>query len=245
MRRPLPRYNIGMDLSRRLVTLAPAEPEPEPESPDRGTQEELQLLTKRLAEDPSSWSAADFTTMARRFDGLAATWATRDNSSYRYPLDDALARGEVAAGGLCIEIGSGTGIQTPTLLAHFDAVVCIEVAEQMLRMTQAGRGLPLLADASQLPFRDGCAAAIVCVNAPLFAPEYGRVLAPDGVVVFVSTRGAQTPIYLPPDDVLAALQSLADPLFAGVTARGGPGTWTVARRTPERADDNGASQRGR
>jgi hypothetical protein len=221
---------MKMDLSPRLVTLAPAAPLPEPESPDRAARDELQTLTKRLAYDPASWGEEDRAAMTRRFDRLAESWATRDHPDYRYPLADALARGEIAPRGLCIEVGSGTGIQTPTLLDHFDAVICIEVAEQMLRHTPEGLGIALLADAAQLPFRDRCAAAIVCVNAPLFAPEYARVLASDGAVVVVSTRGAETPIFISPADTLAALQRLGDPTFGATTARAGPGTWTVARR---------------
>ena len=208
MRSPLPRYNFTMDPTRGLKTLPAASPEPEPESPDLATRNVLQVLTKRLAEDPTSWDGADRTAMASLFDERAASWATRDvPEPTGYPLDDALARGRVPTRGVCIEVGSGTGIQTPALVARFDAVVCIEVAEQMLRLTPPGLGIPLLTDAASLPFPDASAAAIVCVNAPLFAPEYARVLAPDGALVFVSTRGAQTPIYLAPSDVLAALQN--------------------------------------
>ena len=51
----------------------------------------------------------------------------------------------------------------------------------------------------------GAAAAVVLVNCFLFPDEVDRVLAPDGVVVWVNSSGAETPIHLPPDDVVAAL----------------------------------------
>ena len=43
------------------------------------------------------------------------------------------------------------------------------------------------------------------VNCFLFPDEVDRVLAPDGVVVWVNSSGAETPIHLPSDDVVAAL----------------------------------------
>jgi hypothetical protein len=112
-------------------------------------------------------------------------------------------------------------------------VLCIEVAPEMLAHTPNGLGTLLLADASRLPCRDHCFDAIVCVNAPLFAPEYCRSLAPEGAIIFVSTRGAQTPIFLAPADVVAVLSDLGDATFAATTARAGEGIWSVARRDLE------------
>jgi hypothetical protein len=53
-----------------------------------------------------------------------------------------------------------------------------------------------------------------------------RVLAPDGCLVWVNTSGEQTPIYLPADDVVAALGDG----WTGVASEAGTGTWCVARR---------------
>jgi len=214
----------------KLIALEDFDVEGSIPSTDAATRGELQELTKRVAFAPESWDRADLEAMRRRFDERAATWATRDAPEYRLPLEDALRRGGVASGGLCVEVGSGTGIQTPTLTRHFDRVLCIEVAPEMFRHTPAGPGTLLLADASSLPLGDRCVDAIVCVNAPLFAPEYARVLSPAGAVVFVSTRAEQTPIFLPPADVLGALDALGDEAFSATTARAGQGTWTVARR---------------
>ena len=52
------------------------------------------------------------------------------------------------------------------------------------------------------------------------------VLGADGVLLWVSTNGDQTPIYLPPADVLSALPGR----WEGVTAEAGWGTWLTARR---------------
>jgi hypothetical protein len=53
-----------------------------------------------------------------------------------------------------------------------------------------------------------------------------RVLADDGVLVWVSTNGDETPIYLPPADVLTALPGR----WRGISSQAGWGTWLTARR---------------
>ena len=64
------------------------------------------------------------------------------------------------------------------------------------------------------------------INMLLFPHEVDRVLRPDGVIVWVNTLGDQTPIHLPPDDVVAMLPGEWD----GRTARAGTGFWLTARR---------------
>ncbi len=212
-----------------LVELEDNAPEPAPEVEEAVVRDELQELTLRLAAQPTSWSVGDAAAVRGRFDARARDWATRDNAAYRLPLVDALARGGVPAGGRCLEIGSGTGIQSPTLLTHFSSVVALDLSFEMLSRTPPGRGVQLLADAARLPVGEARIGAVVCVNAFLFAPEYVRVLAPTGSVVFVSTRAERTPIYLPPEEVVAALRAVDD-TFHGATARAGQGCWTIARR---------------
>jgi hypothetical protein len=76
---------------------------------------------------------------------------------------------------------------------------------------------------------------VALINMFLFPVEVARVLADDGVLLWMSTNGDQTPIYLPPADVLNALPGAWD----GVTSQAGWRTWLTARRTT--ADDDQAS----
>jgi hypothetical protein len=78
-----------------------------------------------------------------------------------------------------------------------------------------------------LPLADGAAEAVVLVNCFLFPQEVDRVLAPDGVVVWVNSSGDQTPIHLPPSDVVAALPGR----WQGVESEAGAGLWCVLRRS--------------
>src|SRR5436309_13186553 len=52
------------------------------------------------------------------------------------------------------------------------------------------------------------------------------VLADDGVLLWVSTNGDETPIYLAPADGLRALPGK----WEGISAQAGWGTWLTARR---------------
>jgi SAM-dependent methyltransferase len=212
-----------------LVELAAAEVQ-EPGSVAEGpVAESLQELTSNLARDANSWNATTSAAVVARFDERAETWATRDTPDLRFPLLDALQRGGIVRGGRCLEVGSGTGIQTPALLAHFDDVVALDLSYEMLRRTPAGLGSRVRADAAALPLAPGSVDAVVCVNAFLFAEQYLEVLRPDGVVLFASTRAERTPIYLPPTEVLQAIRA-HDASFVGTTARAWNGCWTVARR---------------
>ncbi len=60
----------------------------------------------------------------------------------------------------------------------------------------------------------------------LFPAEVARVLKVDGVLLWVSTNGDGTPIYLAPAEVLEALPGT----WQGISAQAGWGTWLVARQ---------------
>ena len=90
------------------------------------------------------------------------------------------------------------------LRAVFESVVSIDLSREMLSLAST-RSRQIQADASLLPVRPGSVATVALINMFLFPDEVARVLRPDGVVLWVSTSGDATPIYLPPADVLKAL----------------------------------------
>jgi hypothetical protein len=211
-----------------LVKLAPIAPVPElPLAPDR-FREEMHSLARRAARD-GGWGAGDGRAMRELFDERAPTWNEGRGEAYLAPLRDAIDRGGVAPGRWCLEIGSGTGLQTPTLAAHFTLVAALDVAAEMLARAPRDAAARLRADASRLPVAAASIDAVVCVNAFLFPSEYVRVLRPGGCVVFVSTRGAATPIYLEPDEVASALAAAATGPVEGVTSGIGASRWSVLR----------------
>ena len=141
------------------------------------------------------------------------------------PLIDALDRGEVG-GDLCIEIGSGTDAGTRQLAGRFGCVVALDISMEMLRIAPPELAPRVHGDGSRLPLADRSVDALVLVNAFLFPHEMDRVLAAKGVLIWVSSLGDATPIYLSPDEVDLALPGR----WSGRTSDAGWGRWTVLRR---------------
>jgi ubiquinone/menaquinone biosynthesis C-methylase UbiE len=185
----------------------------------------MQDLTRTIAFDGGAWTAERKQQVAALFDSLAPGWKQRDAAARHDALGDALARGGPFPSGWCLEVGSGTGNATADLRAVFGEVVSFDLSLEMLRLADAGA--PRVAsDASALPVRAGTASVVALVNMFLFPVEMTRALADDGVLLWVSTNGDETPIYLPPRDVVSALPGE----WHAVTAQAGWGTWLTARR---------------
>lgn len=190
----------------------------------------MRIMTRRAAGlHPGAWDDAARAEVAAFFDGLAAEWHTRTSPQRDAVVMDALERGlpdDLGSLDVCVELGSGIGAYTPTLAQRWRRVLAVEVALEMLLLAPAAPGHRVLADGARLPLADGEASAVVLVNCFLFPAEVARVLAADGVLVWVNSSGSETPIHLPPDDVVAALPGE----WTGVQSRAGAGIWAVVRR---------------
>jgi len=187
----------------------------------------MRKVTRQIAFEPGGWTAERREKVAALFDGLADTWHDRDVGSRHDALLDALDRGgPFAHPGPCLELGSGIGLFTGDLAARFNPVVAVDVSPEMLRRADPALAPRILGDSAGLPFPDHAAAVVVAVNMFLFPAEVDRVLGPGGALVFVSAIGDATPIYLPPEDIAAALPGE----WEGVASEAGWGTWSVWRR---------------
>lgn len=197
----------------------------------RGNDEHpMRIMTRRAAGlHPGAWDDAARTEVAAFFDTLAPEWHTRTSPARDAVVADALARGlppDLGGADVCVELGSGIGAYTPMLAERWRRVLATEVAIEMLRLAPAGVGQRVLADGARLPLADGEADAVVLVNCFLFPAEVDRVLAADGVVVWVNSSGGETPIHLSPDEVVLALPGR----WSGVKSHAGVGIWSVVRR---------------
>ena len=190
-----------------------------------GPDHPMRLVTSDTAFSPESWTPARAAKVGELFDSLAPTWKERDGPERHASVLDALDRGGPFPSGACIEVGSGAGVATPVLVGGLHDVIALDLSLEMLAV--AGADAPRMqADSSVLPIRSRAVAVVALINMFLFPTEVDRVLAPGGVLLWVSTLGDATPIFLPPEDVLRALPGRWD----GVTADAGWGTWLVARR---------------
>lgn len=198
-------------------------PLPDESFPAPANKEAMQRVTRQAAFEPESWTPERAAKVTALFDELAPEWNQRYASISRYePVDDALARGEVG-GGVCLEVGSGTGLVTAGLAEQFGTVIGVDLSFEMLVQ---GSGPRVLADAHKLPLADASVDSAVLVNALLFPLELDRVLRPGGAIVWVNTRGDETPIHLPPEDVARAMPGD----WTGIAAQAGAGLWAVVRK---------------
>jgi SAM-dependent methyltransferase len=187
----------------------------------------MRRVTRQVAFEPDGWTPERKAKVAELFDGLAPEWHTREVPGRYDALHDALDRGRVPRDGPALELGSGTGLSTPMLAERFPNLIAGDLSREMLRLAPADAAPRLQLDSSRLPFPDGALTVVLVINMLLFPEEMARVVAPDGVLVWVNTSGDRTPIHLPADDVVEAMGAG----WRGTASEAGTGTWCVARRT--------------
>jgi ubiquinone/menaquinone biosynthesis C-methylase UbiE len=190
----------------------------------------MRVATRRAAGiDAQGWTDELRHDVERYFDDLAGEWHTRISPERTAVVEDALTRGAAeirSPADLAIEVGSGIGTYSALLANRFARVLALDLSLDMLRLAPTGPAHRVRADGAVLPLRDASASAIVLINAFLFPAEVDRVLAPEGLLVWVNSSGEQTPIYLPADDLVARLPGA----WHGIASRAGEGTWCVLQR---------------
>ena len=151
--------------------------------------------------------------MRRQFGSLASSWDGRMGPEGLVPLGAALDRlGEPPRKAL--DLGTGTGKAARVVAKRFpDAEVVgvdlapemVEEAQRLLPLELAGRVSFQVADGANLAFADGSFDLVVLQNMIPFFEELGRVTASGGRVIFAFSRGAETPIWVPPAKLRARL----------------------------------------
>lgn len=202
-----------------------------PERPDRpegvNDSHPMRAVVEQIATSPQGWTPERSAKVRELFDSMAADWAERNGPDRTEALAEVLER-LALPGRRCLEVGCGTGSVLGLLASRFEAVVGVDLAMGMLRRADC-EGVSLIqGDAGMLPFADRSFDVIVAVNAFLFPGEFKRVLSEGGTLVFVSTNGDRTPIYLSPERVGEALGEE----FRGVSAESGNGIWSCFSRQP-------------
>ncbi|WP_201724797.1 class I SAM-dependent methyltransferase [Streptomyces antimycoticus] len=191
-----------------------------------GTAEVFRTFARDLAAGRRSWNGETARFIAAQFDELAAEWDTTRATGRDEPLRDALDRGGPFPDGACLELGSGTGLFTQLLRSVFPLVISVDLSEQMLRQAAGRSPARVRADATVLPLADARVSVVAAIDMLLFPAEIARVLAPDGVLLWINQLGKDGPLYLPAADVVAALPGD----WHAVEANAGWGSWAVLRR---------------
>ncbi|MFD0119791.1 class I SAM-dependent methyltransferase [Streptomyces sp. NPDC058320] len=158
---------------------------------------------------------------------MAAEWDTTLATGRDEPLRDALERGGPFPGGQCLELGSGTGLFTELLRSEFSRVISVDLSEQMLRQAVDRSPARVRADAAALPLVNAQVSVVAAIDMLLFPAEIVRVLAPNGVLLWINQLGEDGPLHLPAMDVADALPGD----WQAVEANAGWGSWAVLRRS--------------
>ena len=170
------------------------------------------LTTQVVVARPALWRLLR-TPMRRQFGSLASSWEGRIGPEGLLPLGAALDRLQEPPRKV-LDLGTGTGKAARVVAKRFPGVevVGVDLAPEMVAEAQRilpseleGRVSFQVADGSSLPFSDGAFDLVVLQNMIPFFDELGRVTASGGHVIFAFSRGAETPIWVPPEKLRTRL----------------------------------------
>ncbi len=199
-----------------------------PSPPGKPVREEAardQERARRLALRPGTWDRQEAAAMRAGFDAAAAGWED-SRGGYRRPvLADALARGGPFRPGRAVEIASGTGPLTPLIAQVWPEVIAVDLSGGMLAHSAAS--CRLQADAARLPLADGCAAAVVGGDGPLFAAEAARVMAAGAVLAWSNALGDGAPFFVPVEVLTGVLTAATGRPWDAVHSQAHWGSWAV------------------
>jgi ubiquinone/menaquinone biosynthesis C-methylase UbiE len=163
------------------------------------------MVTDAVVRRPVLWHVFR-RPLERMFDRLAPTWETRIGPHHLWALD--LALEDVVSPERILDLGTGTGVVARALAERYPEadVVGIDLSPAMIE--EARRKLPQalaprvdfqVGDAAELVSPDGDFDLVVLSNMIPFFDELARIVEPGGRLVLSFSRGAETPIYVPPE----------------------------------------------
>lgn len=186
----------------------------------------MRMVTMAAAAEVGAWSGDTPRQVEATFDELAGQWHTRHSPGRTAALADALDRGQPPRLGQWLELGAGDGAFSATIAARAPHLVAVELSAKMLSESPEDGVARVRADASALPLDDHSVSCVVLANMLLFPSEVNRILEPGGSIVWLSSRGAATPIFLSAEQVTMALPGR----WGGVSSQHGTALWSVLRR---------------
>jgi len=180
---------------------------------------------ERVLADPHDDSSWEF--LAETYDEMSDDWTewVQDQLWYAAPVATGLVHTHPTR--LAVEVSCGTGQATAVLDRLCPAVLATDVN---LSMLEGAPALPstryLAADVRRLPFRTRSLPLLVGLNAVPHVPEFKRVLAADGQLLWCTSFGAGTPLYVEPD----RLCELFGDEWHAEAGRAGHGEWLLLTR---------------
>jgi SAM-dependent methyltransferase len=186
------------------------------------------LTTRAVVRRPRVWRLFR-SPLRKQFDQMAGGWEERMGPEGLVPLGAALDK-LPSPPRRVLDLGTGTGKAARVVAKRFPEadIIGVDFSSEMIAAAQkllpddlSDRVRFQVADASALPFEDGAFDLVTLLNMIPFFEELARVTAPGGRVVFASSFGAETPIYVPPDTLRERLGTLGFGNFEELTAGAG------------------------
>jgi SAM-dependent methyltransferase len=165
--------------------------------------------------------------LAEIYDTQAPEWTDWALSQpwYNAPVRAGLAHARAAA--WAFEVGCGTGQATAPLTGFTPRIIATDANQSMIgRAPRLPEARYVVCDVRALPLADGTVPLLVGLNAIPHIAEFERVIAADGQLLWCTSFGAGTPLYVEPERLLA----LFGPGWRGEAGRAGHGDWLLLSR---------------
>ncbi|WP_460365541.1 class I SAM-dependent methyltransferase [Actinocorallia lasiicapitis] len=169
--------------------------------------------------DTGTWK-----NLAESYDEMSGIWTEWASEQFDYvsPVRQGLKFAKPASWAL--EVSCGTGQATGVIAESVPRVIATDVNESMIERAPRIHGVTYsLMDVRALPLDDRSVPLCVGLNAVLYPPEISRVLMDGGQVLWCSSFGPGTPIYVSPQDVIDHFGAG----FVGEAGRSGHGDWVL------------------
>jgi SAM-dependent methyltransferase len=213
---------------RSLHWHAPTDVPTEPPPDLAGATHASRHALERVLADPDDDDAWEF--LARSYAAMAAEWPEWSRSQERWyaaPVRAGLSQARPAPWAL--EVGCGTGEATPLVASHAQRVMATDVNEAMVRLApRLARVTRVVSDVRQLPVADATVSLLVGLNAVPHIKEFNRVVATDGQLLWCTSFGPGTPLYVDPQ----RLAGMLGDSWSGQAGHAGHGDWILLTRTP-------------
>jgi SAM-dependent methyltransferase len=204
-------------------TDVPTEPPPDLAGAAHASRRALEQLLVD-AEDDAAW---DF--LALSYAEMAAEWPEWSRSQERWyasPVRAGLRHARPVR--WAVEVGCGTGEATVPLAGHADHVISTDVNEEMIQLAPRVPGVTrVVSDVRRLPLATGSVPLLAGLNAVPHINEFNRVIAPGGQLLWCTSFGPGTPLYVNPQRLLELLGAW----WTGEAGRAGHGEWLLLTRT--------------
>jgi hypothetical protein len=184
----------------------------------------------RLALEGTLANPADETqwrSLAKAYSDMSDEWTAWAHSQHWYnaPVRAGLARAKRTD--WAFEVCCGTGQATAPLTGVTPSVMATDINASMLTRAPALPEVQYVAsDVRALPVQNLSVPLLVGLNAVPFVPELDRVIARDGQLLWCTSFGSGTPLYVEPDRLLRIFGEG----WHGEAGRAGHGEWMLLSR---------------